>query len=304
MHPKKRGGFTLFQLLVILALLAILFALLLPAVLKVRMAAARAQSFNNLKQIALACHNYHDVNGSFPAGNDANNFSACARLLPYVEQDAVFRQLDFKKAITEAPNSQIAALRIPTFLSPRDPSQTVKPNLGATNYLFNAGSKPSLEDNDGIFFQNSKIRIADITDGTSNTIMAGETLKGDGNSKAVSVQRQYVLLGKDALKDLKDDTGKDDFRDSKHIAGDRCASWIDGRFLQGTFTGTRMLNDQRPDVSCGGAGGLSSLRSLDEYIGVAMCDGSVRTIQATKMKLETWKLLTGRNDGQVIPADF
>jgi hypothetical protein len=65
----------------------------------------------------------------------------------------------------------------------------------------------------------------------------GETLKGDGGTKAVTVRRQHVLLGKGALKDLQDDAGVQDFKDGKHIAGDRCASWMDGRFLQGTFNG-------------------------------------------------------------------
>ena len=69
---KRRRGFTLFQLLIILAILAILFALLLPAVVKVRAAAARAQSSNNLKQIGIAMHNYYSVNNVFPPGLDDN----------------------------------------------------------------------------------------------------------------------------------------------------------------------------------------------------------------------------------------
>src|SRR5262245_11772201 len=97
MNRSQHSGFTLFQLLILLALFLILFALLLPAVAKVRSAAARAQSQNNLKQIAIAFHNYHDANGKFPAGVDANGFSASAYLLPYIEQQNVFQQVDFKK---------------------------------------------------------------------------------------------------------------------------------------------------------------------------------------------------------------
>jgi type II secretory pathway pseudopilin PulG len=94
-----RSALTLFELLTILALLGLLFALLLPAVAKVRQAANRIASQNNLKQLALACHNYHDVNGSFPTGLDNNNFSAAAYLLPYLEQDNLFKQIDFTKPI-------------------------------------------------------------------------------------------------------------------------------------------------------------------------------------------------------------
>ena len=140
---------------------------------------------------------------------------------------------------------------------------TVKDDYGATNYLFNAGSKPDLEDNDGDFLSRTpRSNSPDITDGTSNTLFTGETLKGDGGTKAMDVRRQYVLLKKDALKGIKDDAGVEDFKDDKNIAGDRCASWMDGRFLQGTFTGTREFNDDRPDVSCGGEGGLSGLRGV------------------------------------------
>ena len=65
------------------------------------------------------------------------------------------------------------------------------------------------------------------------------------------------------MKGIKDDTGVKDLENDKNIAADRCASWMDGRFLQGTFTGTRTINDDKPDVNCGGIGGLSALRSVD-----------------------------------------
>jgi hypothetical protein len=180
--------------------------------------------------------------------------------------------------------------------------QRVKDTYGPTNYLFNAGSKPDLKNNDGICYQDSAIKIADITDGTSNTAMAGETCKGDGRTQAVDVRRQHVLLGKDALNGIADTAGVQEWQNNQHIAGDRCASWMDGRFLQGTFTGTRPLSAPEPDVSCDGLGGLSSLRSLyaSRVVQVALCDGSVRAI-SSGIKFDTWKLITSRNDGQVIP---
>src|SRR5713226_2346007 len=187
MKTRRRGGFTLIQLLVILAIFAILLGLLLPAVQKVREAANRMKSQNNLKQIALACHNYHDTNGKFPPGNDPNNFSAAAHLLPYIEQDNVYKMINFEKPVTDEANATVRKVVVPTFLGPTDPVTTVKEDSAPTNYLFNAGSNPDLRDNDGTFFQDSGIRLADITDGTSNTILAGETLKGDGSKQAVDV---------------------------------------------------------------------------------------------------------------------
>jgi type II secretory pathway pseudopilin PulG len=300
MRRQPRRAFTLFQLLVIIAILAILLGLLLPAVQKVRQAAARANSQNNLRQLALACHNYHDANGTLPPGVNANDFSAVALLLPYIEQANLFQQIDFKKAVDDKANAEVRKVRVPTFLSPRDPLMSVSADFGATNYLFNAGSKAALKDNDGVLYRDSKTKFVDITDGTSNTIMAGETLKGDDGGKAVDVRRQHVLLKKDALDGIKPETGVEEWKDNKHIAGGRCASWMDGRFLQGTFSGNRTLNDARPDVSCGGLGGLSGLRSLERITNVAMCDGSARVI-SQDVKLEVWQALAGRNDGIAVP---
>jgi type II secretory pathway pseudopilin PulG len=302
MNTRTRRAFTLFQLLLVLAFLAILFALFLPALAKVRIAAARAQSQNNLKQIGLACHIYHDANGTFPPGNDANNFSAAAYLLPYIEQEAVFKQIDFKKPMDDKANAAARKVVIKTFLNPLDKVRAVSDDYGATNYLFSAGSKPALADNDGVFFQDSKVKIADITDGTSNTLFTVETLKGDGGVKAMDVRRQHVLLKKEDLKGIKEEAGVKEWEKDKNIAADRCASWMDGRFLQGTFTGTRVHNDDKPDVNCGGYGGLSGVRCPENAAVVGFCDGSVRTI-TKDVKLEVWKLLTDRNDGQPLP-DF
>src|SRR5262249_15162366 len=153
---------------------------------------------------------------------------------------------DFKKPITDKANETARKVSIKLFLSPRDNLTHVTEDEGATNYLYNAGAKPALADNDGIFYQDSKVKLADITDGTSNTLLVGEALKGDGGKQAVDVRRQYVLLTDEkALKDLSDDSGVKQFQQNKDIAGDRCARWIDGSFLQGTFTGTRPPNDAR-----------------------------------------------------------
>jgi type II secretory pathway pseudopilin PulG len=303
MSPRPRRAFTLFQLLVAIALLAIGFALFLPALAKVRAAAARIESANNLKQIGLACHSYYDVNKAFPAGCDAQNFSAAVRILPFIEQDNAYKQIDLKKPVDDKANAAVRKLVIKTFLNPIDGVKTVKDDYGPTNYLFNAGSKPDLTDNDGIFFLDSKITFADITDGTSNTMFTGETLKGNGATKGEDVHRQYVLLKKDALKELKDDAGVQDFKDDKNIAGDRCASWMDGRFLQGTFNTRLKLNDERPDVSCGGLGGVSAMRSLQPGVMVGLADGSVRFVNLG-VSIGTWRAASTRNGGEVLGSDW
>jgi hypothetical protein len=277
-----------------------LLGFLFPLILRARAQAARARKINNLHQLSLACHNYAATLDVLPPGNDKNNFSASVWLLPYLEQDNLAQRIDFKKDIDDKANAESRKATIKVFLSPQDDIPAVKPEWGATNYLFNAGSKPSLTDNDGVVFQDSKVRFPDITDGTSNTLLVGETLKGDGGTKALDVKRQHVLLKEGDLKGIDDETGVKDFKDNKNIAGDRCASWMDGRFLQGTFTATRLPNDERPDVSCGGAGGLSALRSLDDVISVGMCDGSAHLLRVKKIDKDLWKALATRAGGEVV----
>ncbi|HWG44900.1 MAG TPA: DUF1559 domain-containing protein [Gemmataceae bacterium] len=294
MRRQLRSAFTLFQLLIVLAILLILLALLLPAIAKVRAAAARSQSLNNLKQLGLALHNYNDTYQLLPPGIDDKNFSAASKLLPFIEQQNIFNLINFKKSIDDEANAGPRRLRIKTFLSPRDPLPSVKAEWGATNYLFN----------DQVFFLNSKSKIpGTFQDGTSNTIVIGETLKGDGKTKATDVKRQYVLLKKEDLKATGPKSGVKYFKDNKNIAGDRCASWMDGRFLQGAFNGRLTPNDERPDVSCGGISGVSALRGFEPFALVALGDGSVRTVAATISKT-TWQYAVDPADGMPLGADW
>src|SRR5258708_4949979 len=120
-QASHRPAITLFQLLVVLAILLILLGLLLPAVAKTRQAAGRVQSMNNLKQLGLALYNYEAAYSQFPPGVDRNNFSTSAKILPFIEQNAVFAKIDFKKSIDDKDNAAMRAVHIKVFLSPQDP---------------------------------------------------------------------------------------------------------------------------------------------------------------------------------------
>src|SRR5262249_13279101 len=127
---RTRSGFTLIELLVVIAIIAVLIGLLLPAVQKVRAAADRARCTNNLHQISLAMHNFHDAQKAFPPGgggillstNLANQrFSTQSYLLPYLEQDNLFRQINFNVSPDDVANNGVRAQRVPVFLCPADP---------------------------------------------------------------------------------------------------------------------------------------------------------------------------------------
>ena len=175
MPTRGRFAFTLFQLLTLLSLLAFLLALFMPAIARMRAEAQKAEQLNNLKQMGLALHTHNDANGLLPAGVDENNFSAASKLLPYIEQGQVYKKINFTKPISDEVNAEARKTVIPTFLSPRDPLKKVRDDSGATNYLFN----------DQLFFRDSKATIPpSFPDGTSNTIVIGETLKGDGGDES------------------------------------------------------------------------------------------------------------------------
>jgi prepilin-type N-terminal cleavage/methylation domain-containing protein len=301
MRRHVHRGFTLPQLLVVIAIIAILIGLLLPAVQKVREASGRMQSQNNLKQIGLALHSYHDVKGEFPAGIDAKGFSGLSHLLPYLEQDKLHGRIDFGKSPTDKDNAAARATRLVVFENPMDPVEQPDPKAGPTSYLLVAGSKAELKDNDGIF-PDRAVSIRQIVDGTSNTVTAVETLKGDGGKKAETVARQHVRLKKADLKGLTEDSGVADFKADKNVAGDRGGSWLEGRFLQATMSLNRNFNDEKPDVDCGGAGGLSGPRALLRGVNAGFADGSVRFISAG-LKPEIWRAMATRGGGEVISVD-
>jgi prepilin-type processing-associated H-X9-DG protein len=292
-----RAAFSLYALLVVLAILVILLGLLAPAVARMRGEAARVQSRNNLRQLSLACINYAATYGPLPAGDDDNHFSAAARLLPFLEEDNLYKSIDFKKPVDDEANAKARKTRLKVFENPLDPVTETPGEFAGCSYLYCAGSRYSLKDNDGVVYRDSKVKTTEIKDGLDHTLLIGETLRGD--AKAPGVKRQHVRLGADALKGLAAESGVKDFADGKHVAADRCGSWMDGRFLQGTFTATLKVNDERPDVDCGGAGGLSGLRGLKDTVNACFCDGSVRVLNAD-VKLELLKAMATRAGGEPV----
>jgi prepilin-type N-terminal cleavage/methylation domain-containing protein/prepilin-type processing-associated H-X9-DG protein len=202
---ERRPGFTLIELLVVIAIIAILIGLLVPAVQKVREAAARTQCVNNLKQIGLACHNYHDTYKKLPPALNATlqprtqaqakqvwwYASWMARILPFIEQqplgtliqpefNRIYYAWGFGATGANAPHLQLGT-PMPLFTCPSETRNLINPsvNLGWGNapvaftcYLANSGTNSRTLD--GVIYIESKVKLTTITDGSSNTIMVGE----------------------------------------------------------------------------------------------------------------------------------
>ncbi len=200
-RPLRRRGFTLIELLVVIAIIAILIALLLPAVQQAREAARRTQCKNNLKQIGLAFHNYHDAHGLLPPGYIARGVSTTdpasaetgpgfawgTMLLPMLEQSALYEHFDLHENADDPHNADHGAEVLSAFLCPSDPVEprftvdtgSAQFQIARSNYVgvYGYGSltmAPGRPNPPGVLYRNSSVRFRDIRDGTSSTMLAGE----------------------------------------------------------------------------------------------------------------------------------
>ncbi|TWT61983.1 DUF1559 domain-containing protein [Rubinisphaera italica] len=196
-HPLRRA-FTLIELLVVIAIIAILVALLLPAVQQAREAARRTSCKNNLKQIGLAIHNYHDIYTAFPnanANSELSGGSLFTSILPLVDQGNIFDHYDFNLTNSDPYNVVVTSQTISSYMCPSAPIRRQVPSCdsdsgrAAGTYAVNIGSRdynqywpyyglpaPSL---DGPIVytgsQDGSTRFRDMTDGTTTTLLIGET---------------------------------------------------------------------------------------------------------------------------------
>jgi prepilin-type N-terminal cleavage/methylation domain-containing protein len=345
---KVRPGFTLIELLVVIAIIGILIALLLPAVQQAREAARRTQCKSHLKQLGIALHNYHDAKQTFPPnlipggrpgspgyiGYSKGNWGVMAYLTPFLEQSNVYGLLNLESPtydnvggswiIPDSNNRLAASILVPLYLCPSDASQKVSTNwgvtegIGPTNYCANMGTGldpaggtqfGSPYGADGVFFADSRIRFADLTDGSSNTAAMSESVLGvgatvSGSAAAPGSERDYyknLAFGQN-ISDASCAAAT-----TWNQSDPRQFSWYSGEIRWTSYNHYYGPNTAKYDCVANGpategyiASGWKAARS--HHIGgvnILLCDGGVRFI-SDSINLGIWRSLATRSGGEVV----
>jgi prepilin-type N-terminal cleavage/methylation domain-containing protein/prepilin-type processing-associated H-X9-DG protein len=283
---RRRQAFTLIELLVVIAIIAVLIGLLLPAIQKVRESANRIRCANNLKQIGLALQNYHGNYGALPPAYRSDPWGIGwgwgALILPELEQDPLYNQLGlpdsvFGDGVGLALPTPLTQTILPVFVCPSDTGPAFNPfkqDFPKSNYRGVGGAITPLLfipnfDYGGVLFQNSKIRLTDILDGTSNTFAVGECMLDEPTLKVGAIWPGMAYNTNGVLYYISDVFWSVDSQDYR-------------------------LNGPGPQA-------FSSRHNGS--VQFVFCDGSVRPIHDSADPTQV-PILAGRNDGLVPVGDF
>jgi len=337
-HPWSRrrvSAFTLIELLVVIAIIAVLIGLLLPAVQKVREAANRMKCENNLKQLGLAMHSYHDTNSQFPPNKAAGTpwgptpgtdweswyfLSASYSVLPYVEQQNLFAQFAALKTQTRSVTWDAATgpacAKLQVFLCPSSPKLSPTSVYPGTNYLWCSGSSVHTggcvtlaQGANGMITADGGIRMADAKDGTSNTILASEYIPGIDNANGFKRVGALTVANSQFATQAEIDTVANDPGTAVLTNNGRTWAWYgstNSLFNTSVPPNWKAVN-YLGGAGTGGAGwawdsctGMVPARSEHSGgVNVCLADGSVRFV-SNNVALFTWQCLGNRKDGQVL----
>ena len=337
---RMKRGFTLIELLVVIAIIAILIALLLPAVQQAREAARRTQCKNNLKQLGLALHNYHDVSLMFPPARvrtygtgiqawNTSNVAWGARILPYLEQAAIYNSVNWNQVKGNSTASghnanPSGAMRqkLAAFRCPSDPENGAgkKFNLpdgsgvvrgaaangayGHTNYVANLGTGTRVQGQrtsaniarfDGLMTELSSVRIRDITDGTSNTLAVAECQIGFPHLQT----NASGAIGPPNTSNT--EVCPTSGAASTNSSRQRGNSWFYGE-LPASIVFTTHVGPNSRLYDCGNNTDRAVFASRSAHTGgvqVTLCDGSSR-FASENIDLQVWRDLGSRHDGNTL----
>ncbi len=323
----------------VIAIIGVLIALLLPAVQSAREAARRAKCVNNLKQLGLAVHNYLSTHGEtlpnsgFPGIEYPNDHSPLARLLPYMEQANLYNLVNFDIQMGHPGKTDLpfelrtaATYAVASFLCPSDgsspisqytlPSSAVIPIAGS-NYAANHGSgrdgglNPE-KAGDGLCWANAHVRLSDVLDGTSNTLIFTESIRGAGavpssatadNPPSVQFYRAKVSSMSGNLPQLADEQG---YMAVKSVVtgfnATRQSYWLRGTIPDGPMLNGRLRpNAKTPDLNFRSAKVTAARSFHSGGVNACLADGSVRFIKDS-IDGNTWSALWTRAGGEIISA--
>lgn len=323
---SRRSGFTLVELLVVIAIIGVMVSLLLPAVQAAREAARRMQCQNQMKQLALAVHNYESTYRMLPYyPAESTGLSPQARLLPFIEQANLDQRIDYSQPLMfgSGPNvtlnPQYSAITDSALPVLRCPSESGDPYLidgdvrwAGGNYLFNIGSGPGLNycrtathRPDGLFWGGAQTKLRDITDGTSNTILMAEGLFGGRDAVSTTVltdprrqMRRASGGGGVCTRTAEELTAAEPVG----YVGTRAGAWLRAASFHVTINGFYAPNSPYPDTSHHGDVVTSSRSQHPGGVLGSLADGSVRFV-SDSVNLATWRALFTRAGGEVL-GDF
>lgn len=335
-RTRIAAAFTLVELLVVIAIIGVLVALLLPAVQAAREAARRNSCKNNLKQLGLAALNYESAQGNLPpsamvdltvttTGNNGS-WGVHGRLLPYMEQQTLRQLVNLEVAWDN--QMAISGVRIDAFQCPsdersseiRDPGSN-RALLYPTNYGFNMGTwfvfNPTTKvGGDGAFFPNSNLPLSNFTDGTSNTLLAGEVKAWTAysrNGAPTSTEIPNTAEAASALVNApsdKKDTGHTEWPDGRVHHTGITATMTPNTFVPFTFNGQIVDGDYNSwqEGKDGGAGqpSYAIVTSRSHHAGlvqVGMVDGSVQSV-VDGVDLAVWRALATRAGDETVGSGF
>ncbi len=210
--PVAPRGFTLIELLVSIAVIGCLMALLFPAVQSVRETSRRSQCASNMRQLGLAALSFHSAQSSFPPGCQGNpttgsTWGLIVPLLPFLDKNLLFKQLDLTKPVTDPANAILPAAPLPILRCPSDlnlldnsPDYPAFAGWTRNNYRGNGGNDTGIldangnETNNGVFRLNRRIGIDQITDGVSATALFSEGVTGDGDNNLITSPGDWFVV--------------------------------------------------------------------------------------------------------------
>jgi prepilin-type processing-associated H-X9-DG protein len=266
---------------------------------------------NNLKQIGIGIHNYVGVRNELPPGVDTKKYSTLVYLLPYMEQDNIYKAINFTLQAQDAGNDGPRAMAIPILLCPSDPQSSTPPAWGGNNYVFNYGVDLRWQQFPthgpfGMFSDKGISFPGGLPDGTSNTACASEHLKGDW-SNAVATPRTDLIEPGGAGPTTPDQANAlcqaaDPLNLSFQFRSDCGAYWIQGQHT--TLYEHIAPPNQR---SCAWRSNLSMNQAASSAhtngVNLLLCDGSVRFV-SNSVSLLTWRSVGSRDVGEVVGNDF